>query len=117
LGASTWGLGEVQDDWVGKEALSGVDLAGKKVAVFGTGDQDGYPDTFVDAIGILANSAQRAGGSLMGQWPTEGYTFDSSEAAKGDSFVGLPLDEDNQTALTDERITKWCQSLKQTING
>ena len=115
LGASTWGLGEVQDDWDGLETLQGVDLSGKKVAVFGTGDQEGYSDTFVDAIGVLADAAEKAGGTLVGLWPTEGYEFTSSVAQRGDYFAGLALDEDNQSALTAERIKKWVAQLSEEV--
>ncbi len=115
LGSSTWGIGEMQDDWIGCEDLSGLDLSGKHVAVFGTGDQTCYTDTFVDAIGILAESAQKAGGKLIGQWPTEGYCFSGSTATREDKFVGLVLDEDNQSGLTDERITKWAEQLQKEM--
>jgi sulfite reductase alpha subunit-like flavoprotein len=40
LGSSTWGLGELQDDWAAKIGLlEQADLKGKLVAVFGLGDQ------------------------------------------------------------------------------
>mgnify|MGYP000379341182 CR=1 FL=1 len=39
LGSSTWGAGELQDDWYGFLAqLKAQDLSGKKVALFGCGD-------------------------------------------------------------------------------
>ena len=54
LGASTWGFGELQHDWESVIAdLSKLNLNGKKVALFGTGDQMAYPDTFVDSLGIF----------------------------------------------------------------
>ena len=115
LGSSTWGSGEVQDDWSGKESLDGISLTGKKAAVFGTGDQYAYADTFVDAIGILADSLAKAGAALLGKWPTDGYDFDSSTAARGGSFVGLVLDDDNQSNKTDERIKQWTQQLKDEL--
>ena len=55
LGASTWGNGELQDDWdtfINKH-FDPEDAKGKTVAFIGTGDQYSYPDTFVDSIGIL----------------------------------------------------------------
>jgi flavodoxin I len=46
LGSSTWGMGELQDDWIaGIDILSDVDLEGKVVALFGEGDQTGFCDT------------------------------------------------------------------------
>ncbi len=111
LGASTWGLGEMQDDWIGKENLQGVNLEGKKVAVFGTGDQMGFADTFVDAIGILAKAAEQAGANLIGKWSTAGYAFSNSAAAVNGQFLGLALDDDNEAAMTDERIKQWTSQL------
>ena len=107
LGASTWGIGEIQDDWVGKDSISGVELAGKKVAVFGTGDQSGFGDSFVDAIGILADAAVAAGAELVGKWPVAGYEHSNSVAERDGIFVGLPIDEDQQADLTDQRIADW----------
>ena len=40
LGTSTWGVGDLQDDWfAGVQMLDGIDLKGKKAAVFAMGDQ------------------------------------------------------------------------------
>ena len=62
LGSSTWGLGELQDDWVVKIGLlEQSDLNGKLVAVFGLGDQSGFADTYCDAMGILAKTAKNRG--------------------------------------------------------
>ena len=38
LGSSTWGIGELQDDWAAKLDSVKASFAGKKVAVFGLGD-------------------------------------------------------------------------------
>ncbi|MFW5803263.1 MAG: flavodoxin [Verrucomicrobiota bacterium] len=117
LGASTWGIGDIQDDWTGKDDFSGVDLSGKKVAVFGTGDQESFGDTFVDAVGILAKAAERAGATLIGAWPTNGYDYSSSAAEREGKFLGLALDDDNQDDQTDERIAAWCAQLKEELAG
>jgi flavodoxin I len=117
LGSSTWGVGEVQDDWVGREDLAGLELAGKRVAVFGTGNQMGFGDSFVDAIAVLADAAVKAGATLVGTWPTDGYDFSTSAAAKDGKFVGLPLDEDNQPELTDQRIADWTAQIKQELSA
>ena len=43
LGTSTWGAGELQDDWYdGVNVLKGADLSGKTVALFGCGDSESY---------------------------------------------------------------------------
>lgn len=116
LGSSTWGKGKLPDDWVGKEDLSALALNGKKVAIFGTGDQKRYPDAFVDAVGILAEAAKKAGATLIGSWPCEGYEFNNSLAKEGDKFLGLALDNDNQSDLTADRIKSWVGQLKAELS-
>ena len=107
LGSSTWGLGELQDDWIsGIAMLDSMDLAGRKVAVFGLGDQSGFADTFVDAMGILADKAEERGASIIGQTPSSGYMHSSSAAEKDGHFCGLALDESNEPEKTPERIAK-----------
>ena len=52
LGSSTWGDGELQDDWYDAvKVLKGMDLQGKIIALFGCGGSESYSDTFCDAIG------------------------------------------------------------------
>ena len=44
------------------------------------GDQAGYPDNFLDAMGQLWKVVKELGSpELVGIWPTEGYEFDASE--------------------------------------
>ena len=113
LGASTWGIGEMQDDF--DTFLSEIDaanLAGKKIAIFGLGDQDTYIDSFVDAIGEIFERLQGKDCEVIGYVPTDGYEYDESRAEKDGSFVGLPLDEENQGNLSDDRIKSWVETLK-----
>ncbi len=113
LGVSTWGAGEAQDDWLeALPALSRARLAGTKVAIFGLGDQGGYPDSFVDAMRDLYDAAISAGATVVGAWDTDGYTFDESRAVIDNRFVGLALDEDNQADLTDDRLSNWVARLR-----
>ena len=113
IGSSTWGYGELQDGW---EALSGkigkLDLRGKKVALFGTGDQSGYSDTYVDALGLLYDEFTEAKAEVIGEWPVEGYDFTESKAARDGSFVGLALDDDNQADKSDARICSWVEKIR-----
>ena len=116
LGSSTWGLGDLQDDWdTVADSLSGLSLSGKKVAFFGTGDAVGYSDTFVDAMGILKSKLAGTGAQFIGAWPTDGYEFDESASVEGGLFVGLALDEDNQDGDTANRIAEWVGQLKGEI--
>src|SRR5690554_3364063 len=76
FGIPTWNIGELQDDWdIFWSDLASVDFSTKKVAIFGLGDQYGYPDTFQDAIGMLGEEVLALGGELVGYWSTEGYEF------------------------------------------
>ena len=113
IGCPTWDVGELQADWQGYyDELDNIDFSGKKVAYFGTGDQVGYSENFQDAMGILEEKISEKGGTTVGHWSTDGYDFESSQAVKSGKFVGLALDEDNQSELTDERIKKWVAQLK-----
>jgi flavodoxin I len=113
VGCPTWNVGELQSDWEDfYDELDNIDFTGKKVAYFGTGDQVGYPDTFQDALGILEEKISENGAETVGYWPTEGYEFSESKAVRDGKFVGLALDEDNQSDLTEERIKAWVTQLK-----
>ena len=114
IGTSTWGVGELQDDWDDKfSEFEQFDFTGKTVAFFGLGDQEMYEDTFVDGMGILHDVAVKNGATVVGDnWTADGYNFDESFALKDSAFVGLTIDEDNQDELTDERIGKWTESIK-----
>lgn len=112
-GTSTWFDGELPTYW--DELLPDLDsmnLKGKKVAVFGLGDQAKYPDNFVDGIGILGEIFEQKGATLVGFTSTEGYHFDKSAAVRDGKFMGLALDMENQQSKTEERITKWVEQLK-----
>lgn len=113
VGCPTWNVGELQSDWEGfYEDLDAINFSGKKVAYFGAGDQVGYADNFQDAMGILEEKISSLGGKTVGYWPTDGYDFDGSKAVKNGKFVGLAIDEDNQSDLTDSRIKTWVAQLK-----
>ena len=110
LGVSTWNIGEMQEDWdTFIPNMSDLNLSGKKVAFFAMGDQAGYPDNFLDAMGQLWKVVKELGEpELVGVWPTEGYEFDASEGLFDEShFFGLGLDEENQSEMHDERISTW----------
>lgn len=116
LGTSTWGAGEMQDDWYeGIKVLQSSDLAGKTVAIFGCGDCESYGDTFVGGMGELYNGIKDGGATFVGQVATDGYTFDDSDAVIDGEFIGLPLDEVNEDDKTDERISSWIASFKDKL--
>lgn len=111
LATSTWGIGDMQDDMEDfAEMLENADLKNKKVALIGLGDQDTYPDSFVDGIGTLYNKLKNKT-TFVGQWPTKGYNFTDSDAVKGNKFVGLVIDQDSQPSKTQERLEKWADQV------
>lgn len=117
FGVSTWGIGDLQDDF--EDFLPGLKSAnfeGKKIAIFGFGDQETYIDSFVDAIGEIYESILGKGCKIIGGISTAGYDFDESRAEVDGKFVGLPLDEENQSQLTDDRINAWVQELRKEFN-
>jgi flavodoxin I len=108
LGIPTWNVGQLQDDWLLLfPKLDALNFAGKQVALFGVGDQQGYPDNFLDALGMLGHKLIERGATLVGYWPAKDYSFTSSKALVGDQFIGLGLDEYNQEDKTDGRIASW----------
>lgn len=115
LGIPTWDYGELQEDWedIWPE-ISDINLTEKKIALFGLGDQVGYPEWFLDAMGYLHDQVVNQGGTPVGYWPNKGYTFDASKALTPDEshFVGLALDDENEFEQTDHRIDQWCKQLK-----
>lgn len=113
IGCPTWNIGELQSDWDGFfPELDEIDFSGKTVAYFGSGDQAGYADNFQDAIGILEEKISQLGGKTVGYWSTDGYEFNESQALRNGKFVGLAIDEDNQSDLTNERVKAWVAQLK-----
>ncbi|WP_028469866.1 flavodoxin FldB [Neptunomonas japonica] len=115
FGIPTWDFGELQEDWQDVwDEFSNVNLQGKPCALFGLGDQIGYGEWFLDAMGLLHDLLQQAGAKVYGQWSIEGYRFEASKALTEDGqfFVGLALDDDCQFAESDERISIWLEQLK-----
>jgi len=115
LGIPTWYDGELQSDWEDYfDDFQKIDFTGKIVAIFGLGDQVGYAEWFCDGVGILADIVEKNGGKVIGNWPTDGYEFESSKAVMNtnNTFYGLCIDEDNQSELTQERLKKWVEQLK-----
>lgn len=112
LGSSTWGCGELQDDWYGfLDALKAKELSGKRVALFGCGDSGSYPDTFCDAVGVIYDGLQQTGCTFVGAYVPEGYDVTNSLVSRDGKFVGLAIDE-SDSGKTDERVAAWCAQLK-----
>ncbi|HWV16069.1 MAG TPA: flavodoxin FldB [Cellvibrio sp.] len=119
LGIPTWDYGELQEDWEDIWAeIDEVDFTGKKVALYGLGDQVGYPEWFLDAMGYLHSKVVARGAIPCGYWPNQGYHYEASKAltADGSQFVGLALDEENEFGKSAERIALWCEQLRQEFD-
>jgi flavodoxin I len=113
LGVPTWFDGELPNYW--DEFVPGLEelvLTGKKIAIFGAGDQKGYPENFIDAIGIMASILENRGAIIVGFTSVIGYTFENSRAKRGNQFCGLALDFENQVGMNKERIASWAEQLK-----
>ncbi len=113
LAVPTWFDGELPiywDEFV--PAIEEMDLTGKKIAIYGLGDQKGYPENFGDAVGLMAKLLESRNAGIVGETSTEGYIFESSKALRNGKFLGLILDQENQARLTEERLAKWLEQLK-----
>ena len=74
LGSSTWGSGELQDDWPGfLDKLGKEDLSGRRVALFGCGDAGIYSDTFCDAMAEIRDGLASTGCTFVGGFDAEEY--------------------------------------------
>lgn len=114
LGSSTWGVGDLQDDWESFiSELEKQNLSGKEVGVFGTGDSSSYSDSFCDSIAIIAEAAENAGAKIVGNnVDASEYSFDESKSDKDGKFIGLPIDSDNEDSKTNSRIENWLADIK-----
>jgi flavodoxin I len=113
FGVSTWGVSDLQDDFEDfMDILDQVDFSGKKVALFGLGDQSTYTDSFVDAMGVLYNRLKKKGAKIVGFVPRKGYSFSDSMALVKDQLAGLALDEEFESHLTHQRVSEWVAELK-----
>lgn len=117
VGVPTWFDGELPNYWDELlPALEEIDFSNKRIAIFGLGDQKGYTENFCDAIGIMALFFEERGAVIVGKTALESYTFEGSKAVRDGQFVGLPLDQENQARLTNERIENWVGKLKKEFN-
>ena len=116
VGAEIWEEAKPNNKWnVFFKSLDTINLKGKKIALYGLGDQVLYPQNFVDGLKVIADEMKKKGAELIGAWPTEGYTFTDSTAIENGKFLGLAIDEDNESELTDGRIKKWLAQLKKEL--
>lgn len=112
LATSTWGVGDIQDDWVDSlEKLKNIDLSNKKIGIIGVGDQEAFSSSFVNGMNDIYQIIKDKGANIVGQTKTEGYNFDDTTAIDDGMFVGLVIDENNQADMTDERVNNWVKNF------
>lgn len=113
VGKDTWHAKYTNVDWAKfLPEISKTSYAGKTIAIFGLGDHVTYAATFVDHIGLLAKELIKNGAVLSGKVPAADYEYDESQAVEDDLFLGLPVDEDFEPELTDERVKKWVELIR-----
>lgn len=118
-GTPTWNTGADTErsgtgwDEIYYTSMQDLDIAGKKVAVFGLGDSVSYSENYADGCGELHDVFSDLGCVMLGYTSQEGYQHDSSKAIRGDKFCGLLLDAVNEEDLTDERVSNWVSQLMQ----
>jgi len=88
-----------------------MDFNGKSVAILGLGDSSSYSDYFCDAMEELYTAFLQAGAKLIGKVPTDSYTFAESKSVIDGKFCGLAIDEDNESDLTDQRLSDWVKQI------
>lgn len=113
LGSSTWGAGDLQDDWEGfLPKLTKLDLSGKQFALFGCGDSYSYSDTFCDALAEICEQVTAAGATLVGQISKDGYSYDETRCEVDGELIGCCLDEDNESDQTSDRLDRWVAAVQ-----
>jgi len=113
IGKETWDADKSANDWdLFLPEVEKVDYSNKVVAMFGLGDQITYDLHFVDALGLVAEKILPKGANIIGRVDTDGYDYRESEAIIDGKFIGLPVNEDFEPELTDERVNNWVEKIK-----
>ncbi len=115
LDGSTWGDGELTDDWADfMPKLDQIDFHGHTVALFGVGDQVSYTYNFVSAMKLLYDKVKERGARVIAdKISVDGFEFAHSESVVDGAFVGLVIDEMNEAELTQARIENWAKTVRQ----
>jgi len=124
LGVPSYGVGELPGRTTGSEEgnweeflfrLDESDLSGKRIALFGLGNQQKYYDRFAGSLIHLYRHVTAYGAEVIGAWSTEGYQFSRSNSVINDKFVGLVLDHHTQPEMTKDRILGWLEQIKPAL--
>ena len=113
LVAPTWDYGALQEHYIEHwDNLQNINWTNKSVALVGLGDQVGYGDLYQDSMSTIYETIKSLGGKFIGFTSTDGHNFETSKAVRDGKFVGLAIDEDNQSKLTEERLNTWIQEIR-----
>ena len=113
LGSSTWGSGELQDDWPGfLDKLGKEDLSGRRVALFGCGDAGIYSDTFCDAMAEIRDGLASTGCTFVGGFDAEEYPGCGSRLCQDGEAIGWAVDDSASDAENQMRMELWIHRLK-----
>jgi flavodoxin I len=117
LGCPSYGISQIPGQSAGclesnwEEFLAklpvNVDLTGKRIALFGLGAQERYPERFASSLRRLHDLLLGWGAEMVGSWSTEGYRFDHSDAVLDGRFLGLVIDQRTQSMHTEARLDAW----------
>ena len=125
LGTPSYGVGEIpglsagclERNWEEFLAqLQNPDFSGKRIAFFGLGAQERYADRFASSLMALYQVFKGFGADIVGDWSTEGYTFQHSASVVDGRFVGLVIDHRTQGMLTDERLKIWAEQIRPLLS-
>jgi flavodoxin I len=112
IGKTNWDSEYKDTDWdVFATLFNKVNWAGKKVAMYCLGDHIQYPQHFVDALGWVYERLEKTEAEVVGFCTTEGYVYEESEGIRNGQFLGLPVDEDNESDKTEMRVENWINRL------
>lgn len=107
---SSYGFGELQDDWFEKiELLDEVDFKEKTVALVGVGGLARHADSFCSSLVDFLPRIK--GANLVGQSDLDGYKIKKSSAFINGKFIGLCVDFKGDKNWQ-SRVEKWCESVK-----
>ncbi len=115
-GAENWNDAESDNEWNRFfrkiEANGNINIL---AASFALGNQILYPNHFVDGLGIYKEEMDKLNIKTIGYWPSADYKFTDSTGEKDGLFYGLALDVDNETKLSNNRISEWTALIKTEI--
>lgn len=92
--------------------LGSPDLTGKRIAMFGLGAQERYSERFASSLIALYRIFDGLGAEMVGDWSTDGYSFEHSASVVDGRFVGLVIDQRTQGMYTDERLKSWVELVR-----